>query len=155
MAVLALSDPNLSYVKKALQLALPHIKSAHLSEAIAASLGFRTNIALKTFLRETSKKHSTVKHVKNEKLTQRLFDLTGTQITGFYLPEIVRSTELPDPIWREFKNEDMRLSRYRAISFWSFLPRMTVRPRFIDTFLTLSERVAKVERLSLPPATNR
>lgn len=46
MTAIVLSSDNLSHIKRALRKRLPDFGSAHLSEALAAALGFRSNAAL-------------------------------------------------------------------------------------------------------------
>jgi hypothetical protein len=48
---LRLTPDSLSFVKRALRAALPQVRSQHLSEALAAALGYRTHAALREALR--------------------------------------------------------------------------------------------------------
>jgi hypothetical protein len=53
MAVIPISAGRLRYLKNALQDRFPTAKSSHLSEALAAGLGFRTNAALLSWMMES------------------------------------------------------------------------------------------------------
>ncbi len=46
MAAIALTEPNLFELTNALTKAKPGVRSSHLTEAVAAALGFRTNASL-------------------------------------------------------------------------------------------------------------
>ena len=50
MAAIALTEPNLFELKNALTKAKPSVRSSHLTEAVAAALGFRTNASLRAAL---------------------------------------------------------------------------------------------------------
>lgn len=54
MAAIPLNDAGVRNMKRALTSRFPEHKSSHLSEALAASLGFQTNIALATKLRDSN-----------------------------------------------------------------------------------------------------
>lgn len=53
MAVIPISAGRLRYLKNALQDCFPTAKSSHLSEALAAGLGFRTNAALLSWMTDS------------------------------------------------------------------------------------------------------
>lgn len=53
MAVIPISAARLRYLKNALQDCFPTAKSSHLSEALAAGLGFRTNAALLSWMMDS------------------------------------------------------------------------------------------------------
>lgn len=53
MAVLPVSAGRLRYLKNAFQDCFPTAKSSHLSEALAAGLGFRTNAALQSWMMDS------------------------------------------------------------------------------------------------------
>ncbi|MFV5264573.1 hypothetical protein ACMUMS_13575 [Acinetobacter courvalinii] len=54
MASVLLNQIALSNLKSAIQLAFPNCKSSHLTESMAAALGFKTNAALKAYLLNSS-----------------------------------------------------------------------------------------------------
>lgn len=54
MANFALSSTSVRSLKNALQDRYPSVKSAHLSEAIAATVGFRTHAALLAYIKSTT-----------------------------------------------------------------------------------------------------
>jgi len=107
MTVLALTDSNLTYVKRTLRSELYEVKSSHLSEALAVAFGFKTNIAFKTFLNNTSKEQFVLKAVSGNAFCMRLLELNGEEFGELRLDKIIRSAELPDPVWREFKSNDV------------------------------------------------
>lgn len=56
MSSIALCNSSFSRLKNALRVALPAVKSAHMDEALAFALGFRTYAAAQTFLLEDESK---------------------------------------------------------------------------------------------------
>ena len=104
MAAILLTPANLHTIKSRLRAALPHIKSSHLSEALAAALGYRTHAALLAGMKASPEKHPPLGQTSDLNLTERLSEF-GTGNHAVDLTGVVRA-ELPDPIWRAFPRRD-------------------------------------------------
>lgn len=103
MAAILLTPANLHTIKSRLRAALPHIKSSHLSEALAAALGYRTHAALLADM-GSLEEYPPLGRVSDRKLAERLGELG----TGDYAIDLTGavSAELPHPIWRAFPRRD-------------------------------------------------
>jgi len=75
MSIFILTDDNIDAAKAALRGALPTIRSAHLTEALAAGLGFRTHAALRAALASESGKPPAVAEPASLRFTARLAEL--------------------------------------------------------------------------------
>lgn len=108
MALLALTNDNLAFLKRSLRPMLPGVGSSHLSEALAAACGCRTGIALATRLREAeNEKMPSVVAIDQDRLAARLSDLGHLDAVPPMLAELVRSPDLPDRIWAVVKGRDI------------------------------------------------
>lgn len=105
MAVLRLTPDNLTFVKRELRRAYPHIKSSHLSEGLAAALGSNTNAALiaKT---KNAPSGSLACLLSLPRWRARLTDL-GCTLEEHPLINIVRAADLPDRCWQEIPTRDV------------------------------------------------
>lgn len=81
MANFALSQASVRSLKNVLQDRFPFIKSSHLSEAIAATLGFRTHAALLTFTARTTA--VPLVFLEHEPFVQRLQELGYPNVEPF------------------------------------------------------------------------
>lgn len=109
MALLALTQDNIDFIKRGLKPSYPSVKSAHLSEAIAAGCGFRTNIALVTSLRAADPRRPDLAEVDAGRFIARLAELGYSALDGAALPGMVRSQEMPERIWLIRKSGDKPL----------------------------------------------
>jgi len=108
MALLALTDENLAYLKHALRSAYPEVKSSHRAEALAAACGFRTNISALSSLKDGSPGWPYLVDVSSDRFSARLSELGYSGIDGSQIPELVRSSDMPDRIWISCKAGDRR-----------------------------------------------
>lgn len=109
MSLLALTQDNIDFIKRDLKSSYPSVKSAHLSEAIAAACGFRTNISLVTRLRSAAHQLPDTTEVDAGRFSTRLFELGYPSLDGTDLPGVVRSKQMPQRIWVARKGNDLRL----------------------------------------------
>ena len=107
MALFALTRSNIHFVKRRLRAAHPEVKSAHLSEAIAAGCGFRTNIAMVARLREHRLHRPYLAEFDEGRLDSRLRELGWPVIDGSTPDNLVSSPDLPDRIWTRCKDKDI------------------------------------------------
>lgn len=102
-AILASRD-NLAFIKKELRSALPDIGSSHLSEALAASLGFQTHAALLAVTEKAT--HTLLLTIDTTRMSERLARF-GHQVADLRcVAEAVRSPLLPDRTFIEFRDGD-------------------------------------------------
>lgn len=73
VTAIALSEPSLAALKKSLRKYLPDVRSSHLTEAMAAALGFRTHASLITTLPPQASDPS-IQLLDNERFEARLRD---------------------------------------------------------------------------------
>lgn len=113
MALLALTQDNIDFIKRGLKPGYPSVKSSHLSEAIAAGCGFRSNIALVTSLRAADPRRPDLVEVDAGRFTARLTELGYPMLDGAALPRLVRSQDMPQRIWFVRKGRDIP-----AVNVW-------------------------------------
>lgn len=106
MAVLRLTPANTQFVKRQLRLVHPDIKSSHLTEALAAALGKRTHAALKFTLDHMAVGMEPVARLHLDHWEMRRRDLGYETPSVDQLTAIFRSTDLPDPCWREVRKQN-------------------------------------------------
>jgi hypothetical protein len=80
MASIPLNDAGVRDVKRALVARFPKHKSAHLSEALAAALGFRTSVSLQTALREVDHSDPTYALLDEGACLARLAAVSGRKM---------------------------------------------------------------------------
>lgn len=105
MSILFLTADNCGFVKRALSKSSSEIKSTHLSEALAAALGFRTHAALLAKIKVNSVNQPIIVQIDDGRMKERLRKL-GYSPTTIDLCSVARSTELPSPAWCEFGNQN-------------------------------------------------
>ena len=104
MANFALSSSSVFSLKKALRDRFPSVKSAHLSEAIAATTGFRTHAALLAYTQGTTS--VPIVFLDDKPFVQRLHELGYPSIQPFSFSSVwLGGTGVPD----EFKDLIARL----------------------------------------------
>lgn len=122
MAAILLTPANLHALKVRLRAALPLVKSSHISEGLAAALGYRTHAALLADMKASPEKYPPLGRVSDVKLAERLSEFDAddhaTDLTA------MAREALPDPIWRAFIKRDraandnwFRTCRSRNIPF--------------------------------------
>jgi hypothetical protein len=106
MAALRLTPANLTVVKRTLRRELPSIKSTHLTEAIAAALGFRTHAALLTAVERAGPGSEPIANFDAARATERLSELSYTASVAALTTAVAKRSELPDPCWRQSHGND-------------------------------------------------
>jgi len=118
MANFALSSTSVRSLKSALQDRFPSVKSAHLSEAIAATTGFRTHAALLAYTKNTSA--VPLVFLDDKPFVQRLHELGYPGIKPFEFSSVwLGGSGIPDRakslIGRLLKLEEQPEGRYPEI----------------------------------------
>lgn len=107
MTTMLLTADNLAFVKAALRNAYPSAKSSFLSEALANSLGWHTHAALLASLRQINSAPAPAIHLDERRFIERLAQLNCSVAGPEPLCEIPRRPQLPNPIWRIFRDGDI------------------------------------------------
>jgi hypothetical protein len=107
MPVFFLTQDNCDFVKRRLRQDLPSIKSAHLTEALASALGFRTNAALRVALPSQDAERPPLIRIDTALWLARLRELGYASSDPAFLVEAARAPDLPVGVWREFRNGDI------------------------------------------------
>ncbi|TYQ01583.1 UNVERIFIED_ORG: hypothetical protein JN05_05417 [Zoogloea ramigera] len=118
MATIALSSTSVRALKNALLDRFPSVKSAHLSEAIAATAGFRTHAALLSHLQQFVDEPVVV--LEDKPFLQRLKELGYPEILNFELSSVWNDgtgvpEEVRELIVRLLKLEENPEGRYPEI----------------------------------------
>lgn len=108
MTLLILSDDNIATAKSILRDAYPDIRSSHLSEALAFSLGFKTNAALRAQLAADATRPPGVADAEATPFAERLAQLGYAAIETAPFTQVLTSPELPDIPIARFKRGDIR-----------------------------------------------
>lgn len=106
MPILFLIPDNVAFAKRVLREHLPDVRSAHLSEGLAAGLGFQAHASLLAAMKAPAADRTSLAQVDGKRMAQRLQELGYALTRQIDLAGIVRSAELPLPAWREFGNRD-------------------------------------------------
>lgn len=108
MAITLLTEANLSFLKRELRRMQPDVRSCHLTEAIAAGLGFNTHSALLAQIQQHPAHVPAVADVSDELLRQRSESLCGRPVLSqVSLEALVRHAEMPDRPWVQVKHGDL------------------------------------------------
>ena len=120
MPAILLTEDNLRFTKTALRNRLPHVKSGHLTEALAASVYYKTNAALRAALANPVSDWPQFAYFNAGKLNERLNELGYASASEVIVAEVARSAEMPMKPWIEFPNNDIRaINRwFRECSRW-------------------------------------
>jgi hypothetical protein len=113
MAAWLLFPDNTAFAKSILRSALPGVRSSHLAEAFAASLGFRTYAALLACQKDANPLRPPLYHTASDLFSQRLSELGYSRAAPDVMTDIAHHPEMPDPCWRAFPNGDLE-----ANNFW-------------------------------------
>lgn len=106
MSIFLLHDENVRAAKAALRKNLPNIGSGHLSEAIAAALGFRTHAALIAVIKADAHLPPAMVDLDERAFNNRLNTLNYRNAEAFTLIDLARSDAIPFRSYVEFKNGD-------------------------------------------------
>jgi len=106
MPLFFLTPDNCEFAKRAMRARLPMVKSAHLTEALAAALDFRTHAALLAAVKLSDPRRPVLVQADPARLSGRLQQLGYESVDSSGLVEIVRSPDMPVNAWREFRNGD-------------------------------------------------
>jgi hypothetical protein len=88
---------NIHFIKRHLRASLPHIKSSHLSEGLAAAFGHRTNASLVADLARPS--GAPISPVDRHRWQRRMAELGYGDVPSEPVVGSIVSSELPDPVW--------------------------------------------------------
>jgi hypothetical protein len=105
MLAILLTEENLAFLKRTVRSGYPSARSSHISEALACALGQHTHAALLAHMNAAGERHL-VRFDKTrfvDRLAQ-LDPLCGRPESQWQFP---RSSQLPMPIWREFKDGEI------------------------------------------------
>ncbi|PDT32278.1 hypothetical protein CO660_00090 [Rhizobium sp. L9] len=92
------SPSNIAALKKDLRNRYAHIKSSHLDEAIAASLGFKSYAAMRPVLHEVSKHARLVVNTNHLLLVLRLEELGYRDIAVEELRRLIWKIDFPEAL---------------------------------------------------------
>ncbi|HST36336.1 MAG TPA: hypothetical protein VLK25_06875, partial [Allosphingosinicella sp.] len=106
MSLLILTHENLESLKRAAREQMPLVKSGHLTEAIAAALGFRTHAALLAKLALNPALPPDAVECDPARFVTRLAELGYSASLAIDLAKIVRSAAIPDRPYAEFRSGD-------------------------------------------------
>ena len=106
MSIFILTDDNIDAAKAALRTALPAIRSAHLTEAIAAGLGFQTHAALRAALASEVGKPPAVADAASSRFTKRLAELGYDGVPTHPFEVAITEKVLGDTPYTFFKQGD-------------------------------------------------
>jgi len=106
MAILILHTDNLTACKEALRVSLPHVSSSHLTEAIAAGLGFQTNASLVAKLKGERAMLPDIARLDDDSFAARLFEFGYAVTPDRSLTALARSAAIPDRPSVEFRAHD-------------------------------------------------
>jgi hypothetical protein len=107
MSLLILTEENCLALKRAVSVLLPEVRSAHLTESIAAALGFNTHAALRTAIIAESHIPPELAEVDMARFESRISELDYCPVAPVNFSEIVRSSAIPDRPFVTFKKGDM------------------------------------------------
>jgi len=107
MVGLLLSPNNLRFVKRSLQREFPDVQSAHRTEAFAAAAGYRTHAALLADQKQSEGMNPKVILIDSNQFLGRLHELGHETADMRALVDILRSSGMPEPLWREYRNGDL------------------------------------------------
>lgn len=106
MPIFFLTQDNCDFVKRRLRVRFPSIKSAHMTEALAAALGFQTNAALRAALPRQTTERAPLVQIDAAGWVSRLQELGYPSVDPAPLIDTTRAPDIPVGVWREFRNGD-------------------------------------------------
>lgn len=131
MALIALTQRNVDFIRRNLKKRSPHVRSSHISEAVAAACGFQTNISMIASLRERGTMLPALVVMNGTRFLGRLADFgymaTVDEEVWF---DLARSQELPERIWSVCKDNDLpRLDRWYSETRQRGIPCINIKKR--------------------------
>lgn len=96
MPIMLLHDTNLSAAKKALRALLPDVRSGHLTESLAAGLGYRTHAALIAGIAADAGRPPAIADTDDQAFAARIQTLGYAIEPSDLLARLVRSDAIPD-----------------------------------------------------------
>ena len=106
MPIFILTDDNIDAAKAALRTRLPAVRSAHLTEALAAGLGFQTHAALRAVLAGEGSKPPAVVDATSSQFTARLTELGYADVPTPPFEDAITEKILGDTPYTFFKRGD-------------------------------------------------
>lgn len=106
MNVMILSDENVAAAKAALRAQLPHVRSSHLTEAIANGLQFGTHAALRAAIDADAKLPPGIRLASPSDFSRRLGELGYEATSSDPFSAIFASRLLPDLPYAEFNRSN-------------------------------------------------
>ena len=106
MPIFILTDDNIPAAKAALRAALPAIRSAHLTEALAVGLGFQTHAALRAALTKEGGRPPAVVDATSSQFTARLAELGYADVPTPPFDAAITERILGDTPYTFFKRGD-------------------------------------------------
>jgi len=106
MPIFILTDDNIDAAKAALRTRLPAVRSAHLTEALAAGLGFQTHAALRAVLASEGSKPPAVVDATSSQFTARLPELGYADVPTPPFEDAITEKILGDTPYTFFKRGD-------------------------------------------------
>lgn len=122
---------NIHFIKRDLRSSLPHIKSSHLSEGLAAAFGHRTNASLVADLARPSS--APISQVDRHRWQRRMAELGYGDVPWEPVAGSIVSAELPDPVWGSGSAQDRATHKAWFVSCRAAsLPFLYITTRRID-----------------------
>ncbi|MER9334221.1 hypothetical protein NKJ06_09535 [Mesorhizobium sp. M0293] len=112
MAAILLTSDNIDFVKTELRNVSPHLKSSHLTEALAFAVGYSTNAAMLAAIKSAPKSTPILGRLDSLQLSVRLSQLGYSDFDLSSIGGIIRSHGLPERIWVEFSSGDLNMNNY-------------------------------------------
>lgn len=107
MVALLLTANNIEFAKSVLRGRLPSVKSSHRIEAFAAAAGYRTHAALLAVLKQSEDERPLLTRLDSKRFLVRLREFGYGASDPKVLVDIAHSSDIPAPIWREYRNRDL------------------------------------------------
>ena len=107
MPLLLLTIDNLAFIKTRVRYTSPHLKSGHVTEALASACGFRTHASMLAAIGGASKVHPVLQEFMPERFYERLLAMGIDHQFRFPFDEFIRSDELPQRIWTRVKGRHL------------------------------------------------
>jgi hypothetical protein len=100
-----LTQENIDLAKQELRISLPHIRSSHLTEALAAAFAFKSNAALRVSIAADAM--PSIAYGRADRFANRLRDFGYALSDADMLQQAIRSGTLYDRPYMEFKRGDI------------------------------------------------
>lgn len=106
MTMIILSKENYRYAKAALHAAIPHVRSAHLAEALATGLGWKSNAALVSCRTRHEGRPAPLAECDGIAFADRLLALGYADIPASAFEGAIAQARLPHPLYALFRKGD-------------------------------------------------